>query len=94
MSESTSVTSNRAHHLIALAAGVFALLFFIFGPVVFGGLLAVLVGVAALIIGHRASARPGRIRWVAILGLVIAYLQLITAGGILLVGALRVLGAL
>lgn len=95
MTDTASPRNNQIAHFTALAAGVLAMGLFFFAPIgLVPQLLVLLVGIVAVVIGHRAARRPGSTRWVAILGLITAYFQLIVAGGIFLVGAIRVLTAL
>ena len=95
MTDTASPRNSQVLHSGALGAGLFAMGVFIFAPSgLIPQLLVLLVGVVAIIVGHRASRRPGSTRWVAILGLVIAYFQLIVAGAIMLVGAIRLLTTL
>jgi len=81
---------GRALHLAALVAGVvsYIVLFSIpGGPLSY--LLAVAVGVVAVIIGHRAILRRGPLLWAGIVGLVISYFELIVAAGLLAVRLTR-----
>lgn len=95
MTDTARLQNNQLLHLSALAAGLFAMGSFFFAPTgLVPQMLVLLIGIVAVIIGHRASRRPGSTRWVAILGLIIAYLQLFVAGGIMLVGAIRLLTSL
>ncbi|MDI6023020.1 hypothetical protein QBL02_05620 [Leucobacter sp. UT-8R-CII-1-4] len=73
-------------HLVAGLAGVLALTaFFLLANGPLGYLMAGAVGVIAIIIGHRALKHRGPLIWVAIIGLVLSYLQLLTSIGLLLV---------
>lgn len=73
-------------HLVAGLAGVLALTAFFWlanGPL--GYLLAGIVGAIAIVVGHRAIKQRGPLIWVAIIGLVLSYLQVLTSIGLLLV---------
>lgn len=89
---SDTPSSNRAHHVTALAAGVlaFVVLFSIPGGVV-SYLVAICAGIIAVLIGHRSVRRPGPLHWAAVLGVVFAYLELLVSAGLLLVRLTRIL---
>lgn len=89
MAETTG--HNRVRHLIALAAGVIAIAATFMVP---GGiteyLIYITIGVIAVVIGHTAVRRPGPLLWTAILGLVLSYLELVLALGLLAVRLTRI----
>lgn len=73
-------------HLVAGLAGVLALtVFFLLANGLLGYLASGVVGVIAVVICHRAVKHRGPLIWVAIIGLVLSYLQLLTTIGLLLV---------
>lgn len=77
---------NQARHLIALGAGVAVLLAFFVNPGgVVGYLVMIALGIVAAFIGHSAARRQGPLLWAAIIGLVLSYIELITALGLLVV---------
>lgn len=81
---------NRVWHVIALVCGLlpFVVLFgFANGIPGYLGVLA--VAVVAVLLGHVAASRRGDFRAAAIVGLVLAYLGLILAVGLLLVRVTR-----
>lgn len=82
---------NRAYHLAALAAGVIAIVvtFAAHGGIP-GYLIYIAVGVIAAIIGHAAIRRRGPFLWAAIVGLILSYLELIFALGLLTVRLTRI----
>ncbi|MBO1901753.1 hypothetical protein J4H92_07290 [Leucobacter weissii] len=88
----TETTPARTPHLIALVAGIAAMGMLFALP---GGipdyLILVAIGAAAVIIGHRAMRRRGPLIWAAVLGLVLAYLELLVSAGLLAVRLTRTL---
>lgn len=87
------MTTDRKLHFAALLAGVLAIGVLVTtanGPVTY--LLCAGVGIVAVVIGHNALKRPGPLLWIAVVGLVLAYLQVLVAIGLLLVRLSRVFG--
>ncbi|UOQ61055.1 hypothetical protein MUN76_03515 [Leucobacter rhizosphaerae] len=77
-------STHRALHGTALVAGLLALGVLFTGPSgVPGYLISIGIGAVALYIGHRAVARSGPLRWAAIVGLVLSYLQVLVSVGLL-----------
>lgn len=82
----TDAPQNQARHLTALAAGAVAMATVVWAPTgVIGSLLMVAVAVSSLLFAVEASRRPGVLRWLAIVGGLLAGLSAITAAGILAV---------
>ncbi|MBC9935988.1 MULTISPECIES: hypothetical protein [unclassified Leucobacter] len=82
---------NNARHLFALAAGMLVIVVSIFGPSgIAGYLLLIGMGIVAVAIGHRSLRHPGPLLWAAIVGLVLGYLELIMAVGLLTVRLTRI----
>lgn len=85
---------NRIH-LVAGLAGVLALtVFFLLANGPIGYLVSGAVGAIAIVIGHRALKHRGPLIWVAIIGLVLSYLQLLTSIGLLLVRITTILSSI
>lgn len=77
--------------MVALLAGLVATVAFYVSPSGVGGYLAVIaVSVVALVIGHRSVRRRGPLLWMAILGLILAYLGLVVSVGMLVVRLMRI----
>lgn len=83
--------SHRAIHVTALVAGLVAMVVLFIGPAgVVGYLISIAVGLAALLVGHRAAKRSGPGLWMAIVGLVLSYLEVVVSVGLLAVRLARV----
>lgn len=83
--------SNRLLHLGALVGGVLALVvLFAIPSGVLGYLIAIGAGLIAVLIGHRCVRRRGALLWAAVLGLVLAYLELLVSIGLLVVRLTRI----
>ncbi|MFK3834521.1 hypothetical protein [Microbacterium sp. NPDC087868] len=86
----TEAEPNPYRHLIALAAGIVALIVFLtFTSGVIGYLVSIVVAGATVFVGHRALRDRGRFLLAAILGLVLSYFVLITSVGLLVVRLTR-----
>ncbi|MGJ0204491.1 hypothetical protein [Leucobacter sp. gxy201] len=88
----THAPNSKAAHIAALAAGVLAIVVLFAmpgGPVSY--LIAIAAGLIAVIIGHYAARRSGPLWRASILGVVLAYLELIVSVGLFVVRVIRIL---
>lgn len=89
----TEAEPNPYRHLIALAAGIAALIVLLtFTSGVVGYLVSIVVAGAAVFVGHNAARHRGRMLLAAILGLVLSYFVLLTSVGLLVVRLTRLAG--
>ena len=83
---------SRARHAIAFAAGILSMVAFYALPGGIGTyLMLIVIGIVAVLIGHGAVLRAGPIRWLALIGLVLAYMELIVSAGLLVIRLTRML---
>ncbi|QDE33904.1 hypothetical protein FIV50_03355 [Microbacterium foliorum] len=86
--------SNRAWHVVALVAGVLAIVsLFVVPSGIVGYLVAIAIASVAVMVGHLAVRRRGAFRAAAIVGLILAYLGLIAPVGLLVVRLTRMFAA-
>lgn len=89
----TAPEPNPYRHLIALGAGIAALIVFLTFPSgVIGYLVSIVVAAVAVFVGHRAVRHRGRMLLAAILGLVLSYFVLLTSVALLVVRLSRLGG--
>lgn len=85
---------NRVWHVIALVCGLLPfVVLFGFANGIPGYLVVLAIAVVAVFIGHASASRRGEFRAAAIVGLVLAYLGLVLAVGLLLVRLMRLIVA-
>ncbi|MEV7610023.1 hypothetical protein AB0N61_11110 [Microbacterium sp. NPDC089320] len=83
--------TNRAWHVVGLVSGVLAIVSLWLVPNgIVGYLIAIAIAVAAVLIGHAAVRRRGAYRAAAIVGLILAYLELFVAAALALTWVMRV----
>lgn len=86
----TDAPANQTRHLVALGAGVAALMTFIWAPEgMVGSLLMLAVAVCALLFASEASRRRGPLRAVAIAGALLAGLSTVVATAVTVVALAR-----
>ncbi|MGP6170641.1 hypothetical protein ACTU6U_02510 [Microbacterium sp. A196] len=90
MTDTEQLSAQRVSHVVALVAGLVAILaFYVIPSGVVGYLVVIAVSVVAIVIGHRSVSRRGPLLWMAILGLILAYLGLVVSVGVLVVRLMR-----
>lgn len=87
-------SDHRVRHLIALALGVLCVVYLFVQAgdlTTYVILLGLSCGAAA--VGHQAVVRAGPLVWTAIVGLILSYLGLLMAVGLLVVRLARTFGS-
>ncbi|WP_090146368.1 MULTISPECIES: hypothetical protein [unclassified Leucobacter] len=89
-----SQQDHRVRHLIALALGLLCILYlFVQAGDVTTYVILLGLSCGGVAVGHQAILRSGPLVWTAIIGLVLSYLGLLMAIGLLVVRLTRTFGS-